>query len=388
MNAISLFSGAMGLDIGLEKAGIDIRLCVEFNKLAASTIRENTRIPLIEKDINNVTTKEMLETAGLKEGEVELLVGGPPCQSFSLAGSKRGLDDSRGNLMTQYLRVLKEASPKYFILENVRGILSARLNYVPEEYKEYDGIKDKPGSVLTFLYNEFRKLGYTISFSLFNAANYGVPQVRERVLVFGAKGSKRIPLPQPTHSKDGRYGTKEWVTLGEAISGLGEPSHDEYISLRPKQLKYMPLIPEGGCWKNLPEDIQESLMGGWKNGGKKGGNTGFLRRLDRNKPSPTLVTSPTMPLTLLCHPTELRPLSIREYARIQQFPDTWRFKGSTMDIYKQIGNAVPVGLGYIAGLQVLKFDKGELEGNEDDSPKIPYCRYKNTTDKDFKFLKI
>ena len=113
-----------------------------------------------------------------------------------------------------------------------------------------------------------------------------------------------------------------------------------------------------------------------------GGKTGFLRRLSNSKPSPTLVTSPIMPATLICHPTELRPLSVKEYARVQQFPDSWRFSGKISDIYKQIGNAVPVGLGYMAGMQIIRFDNGELKGDEDKDNVIPYSRYKNTTDKD------
>lgn len=380
LKAISLFSGAMGLDLGIEKAGVDIRLCVEMNKQAASTIRNNTDIPVIDRDITTVPSAEMLSVSGLKKDEIDMVVGGPPCQAFSTAGARRGLNDFRGNVIIQYLRVVSDLSPRYFILENVRGILSAKLNAVPDEFREYDSIKNLNGSVIRFLANEFKKLGYCISFALFNAANYGVPQIRERVIIFGAKGTKRIPLPQPTHSEQGEASTKKWVTLGDVISDLPEADESEYIPLSRKMLQYMPLVKEGQNWTSLPSEVAREAMGKAYDLG--GGKTGFLRRLSNDKPSPTLVTSPIMPATLICHPTELRPLSVKEYARVQQFPDNWKFSGKIADVYKQIGNAVPVGLGYMAASQIVKFENGELTGNEDMVNRVPYSRYKNTTDKD------
>lgn len=380
LKAISLFSGAMGLDLGIEKAGIDIRLCVEMDKHAVSTIRKNRKIPIINRDITTVPSSEILKTSGLKEGELDLVVGGPPCQAFSTAGARRGLDDFRGNVIIQYLRVVSELQPKYFLLENVRGILSAKLNNIPDSYQEYNSIKELNGSVIQFLTNEFKKLGYTISFALFNSANYGVPQIRERVIIFGNKGSKRIPLPQPTHSEFGLYGTQKWITLGDVIKDLPQPSSSEYKPLNKRLAKYMSLIGEGENWNSLSPEIAKKAMG--KAFYLGGGKTGFLRRLSYNRPSPTLVTSPIMPATLICHPTETRPLSVKEYARVQQFPDDWIFSGNLTDIYKQIGNAVPIGLGYMAGLQITKFDNGELLGNEDAFNQIPYSRYKKTTDKD------
>lgn len=384
MKAISLFSGAMGLDLGVEKAGVDILLCVEMNRNAVNTIRRNTNIPVIDRDINKVSTEVMLETANLDSHDVDLVVGGPPCQAFSTAGAQRGLNDFRGNVIIQYLRVISDIKPKYFILENVRGLLSAKLNKVPEVYNEYEPIKDIKGSVLYFLTQEFRKLGYTISYALFNAANYGVPQVRERMIIFGNKGSKRIPLPQPTYSQNGEYGTKKWVTFGDVAKDLVNAEVKDYIPLRDKTKEVMKLVPEGCNWTSLPPEIARKAMG--KAYDLPGGRTGFLRRLSFERPSPTLVTSPTMPATLLCHPTELRPLSIKEYARIQQFPDNWVFDGELDDIYKQIGNAVPLGLGFMAASQILRFDKGMLAGNEDQLNKIPYSRYKGTTD--FEFPKV
>lgn len=380
-NAISLFSGAMGLDLGIEKAGFDIKVCCEMNKHAAQTIRNNTNIPVIEADINKISTQKILEEAKLKREEVDLVVGGPPCQAFSSAGMRRGLSDFRGNVIIQYLRVVSEIQPRYFILENVRGLLSAKLNAIPEGYEEYSKFIDTKGSVLYFLSQEFKKLGYTISFALFNSANYGVPQIRERMIVFGNKGNERIPLPQPTHSENGSFSTEKWVTLGDVISDLEEPKEGEFAPLRGKIANYIGLLKEGQNWTSLPKDIAKDAMG--KAYELCGGKTGFMRRLSNQKPSPTLVTSPTMPATLLCHPTKNRALSIKEYARIQQFPDNWIFEGKLADIYKQIGNAVPVGLGYMAGKQIIAFDEGKVDLHSDVRPLIPYSRYKGTTDKEF-----
>lgn len=379
-NAISLFSGAMGLDLGVEKAGFKVRVCVEMDKYAVQTIHENTDIPVINKDINQVTTKEILETAKLNPEDVDLVIGGPPCQAFSTAGRQRGLADFRGNVIIQYLRVIKEIRPPYFILENVRGLLSAKLNTVPSEYYEYEATKSLNGSVLHFLVKEFNKLGYSVSHALFNAANYGVPETRERVIMFGHLGDK-IPLPAPTHSKNGENGLQPWVKLKDVIGDLEDESPENYIPLRNKCAKYIHLIGEGENWRVLPKELLPDAMGGAYE--MSGGKTGFYRRLSYDKPSPTLVTSPTMPATLLCHPTQLRPLSIREYARIQQFPDDWIFMGPIDKKYKQIGNAVPVGLGYMAGKQVMDYISGKLDTSKKEASSRVFSRYKGTTDIEF-----
>lgn len=376
-NAISLFSGAMGLDLGIEKAGFDIKVCVEMDKWAVQTIKRNSDIPVIERDINDVTTDEILKTAGLQAKDVTLVVGGPPCQAFSTAGKQRGLADFRGNVILQYLRVVREIRPKYFILENVRGLLSAKLNQAPAEYAEYDYMKDIKGSVIQFLVLEFKKLGYAVSYALLNAANYGVPEKRERVIMIGHLGN-RVPLPKPTHSEFGEFGTKKWVTLRDVIGDLEDRDDLHYIGLREKVLPYMVMLKEGQNWRNLPPEIAAKAMG--KAYVLSGGKTGFLRRLSFNEPSPTLVTSPTMPATQLCHPTKLRPLSVEEYARIQQFPDSWIFEGRIETIYKQIGNAVPVGLGFAVGNQVMRHIMGVTSYSEERDNKIPYSRYRLATD--------
>lgn len=376
-NAISLFSGAMGLDLGIEKAGFKIRVCVEMDKNAVATIRQNSNTPVIDRDISTVSTDEILSAAGLSKKDVALVVGGPPCQAFSTAGRQRGLSDFRGHVILQYLRIVSDIKPEYFVLENVRGLLSAKLNHVPDEYSGYEQIKDKKGSVLAFLTDQFKHLGYSISYALLNAANYGVPEKRERVIVIGHLG-ERVPLPNPTHSESGSFGTKKWVTLKEALNGLGAAETMHYIPLRPKTAPYMRLLKEGQNWRNLPDEAAREAMG--KAYFLGGGKTGFLRRLSFDEPAPTLVTSPTMPATLLCHPTELRPLSIEEYARIQQFPDNWKFNGNIETIYKQIGNAVPVGLGYAVGMQIMRHINNTIDKDEEANNQIPYSRYRNSVD--------
>lgn len=382
-NTISLFSGAMGLDLGIEKAGFKIRVCVEKDKWAAQTIRANTSIPVIERDINDVPTDEILAAAGIGRQDVTLVIGGPPCQAFSTAGKQKGFADFRGNVMLQYLRVVRDIMPEFFIMENVRGLQSAKLNSVPAEYAEYEPIKDVKGSAFHFMVAEFRKLGYSISHALLNAANYGVPEKRERIVVIGHRG-ERVPIPSPTHSENGEFGTKKWNTLRSCIGDMEHRTDLHYTELRKRSLPYMKILKEGQNWRNLPEDMAMQAMG--KAYFLSRGKTGFLRRLKFDEPSPTLVTSPTMPATLLCHPTQLRPLSIEEYARIQQIPDSWTFNGRLETIYKQIGNAVPVGFGQAVGQQIMRFINGQTSANEEARNKIPYSRYKNTTYRDFAIM--
>lgn len=382
-NTISLFSGAMGLDLGIEKVGFKIRVCVEKDKWAAQTIRANTSIPVIERDINDVHTDEILAAAGIGRQDVTLVIGGPPCQAFSTAGKQKGFADFRGNVMLQYLRVVRDIMPEFFIMENLRGLQSAKLNSVPAEYAEYEPIKDVKGSAFHFMVAEFRKLGYSISHALLNAANYGVPEKRERIVVIGHRG-ERVPIPSPTHSENGEFGTKKWNTLRCCIGDMEHRTDLHYTELRKRSLPYMKILKEGQNWHNLPEDMAMQAMG--KAYFLSVGKTGFLRRLKFDEPSPTLVTSPTMPATLLCHPTQLRLLSIEEYARIQQFPDSWTFNGRLETIYKQIGNAVPVGLGQAVGQQIMRFINGQTSANEEARNKIPYSRYKNTTYRDFAIM--
>lgn len=370
LRAISLFSGAMGLDLGLEQAGFDILACVENDKKCAETIADNRpEVRLYPEDINKVDPLEILKDLSLKPGEIDLVAGGPPCQAFSTAGRRRSLEDFRGNVIVRFLDYVKAIKPRYFILENVRGLLSAKLANTPPEYEEYKEMENAPGSVVWFLNSEFQKLGYKVSFSLFDASLYDVPQRRERIIIFGALSDEEVEIPQPITPLNPK-------TLRDAIGDIQDGQHD-FIELGEKAKKYLSLLKGGQHWKNLPQNLQMEAMG--KSYHLQGGKTGFYRRLSWDKPSPTLVTHPTMPATMLAHPEELRPLSVQEYARIQMFPDDWRFSGKPISIYKQIGNAVPVGLGLMAGKAIIS----HMEKQQIKAVVLRTSRYHRTSHKEF-----
>ncbi len=380
---ISTFSGAMGLDNGLEQAGFHVRLCVEVAKAMAGTIKLNKPdIPLIVDDIRNYSGADLKRKAGLAENEdVFLLCGGPPCQAFSTAGKRKGFEDDRGNVFLKFIDLIGEIRPKYFLLENVRGLLSASYR-APEGSDEKKGGYGLPtpqaekGTALMYALKKIRELGYSATFTLYDAANYGVPQRRERVIVLGSRDGYEIPLIPPTHSRDGGNGLKKWLTFKDAVKGLRSCT---FAPIPQKRLHYFKMLGPGQYWKDLPEELQPEAMG--KAYHLAGGKTGFFRRLAWDAPSPTLVTCPTMPATELVHPVENRALSIEEYARIQMFPDTWKFDGKLADIYKQIGNAVPTGLGLAAGRHLLWFDSLTDEEKKTlriKDPNAEYSRYKNT----------
>jgi len=378
-SVISTFSGAMGLDNGLEKAGFSIRLAVEREKVMCDTIRLNKPgLPLIEDDISHYSGADLLRAAGMKRGEPFLLCGGPPCQAFSTAGKRRGFEDERGNVFFKFISLIDEIRPHYFLIENVRGLLSA--SYVPPELR--GKMAPRKGTALSYILNRIQATGYQCSFTLYDAANYGVPQRRERVIILGSREGYTLPLIPPTHSRKGERGLQPWVSLREALEGVSSCTAG---TIPAKRARYYRYLRGGQNWKNLPEELQREAMG--KSYALQGGKTGFYRRLDWDKPSPTLVTCPTMPATELCHPEEIRPLSLEEYARIQMFPDTWKFAGSVADVYRQIGNAVPVGLAEAAGKHLMWFDslsEGEKEAWSDvRNENVEYSRYKNTDSSHF-----
>ncbi|MBV6437841.1 MAG: Modification methylase HaeIII [Anaerolineae bacterium] len=348
LTAISLFSGALGLDLGVERAGFDIRVAVEIDKTACNTIRANRpELCLVEGDVSKLTGSELLEFAGVDSGALTLLFGGAPCQSFSTAGRRQSLSDPRGNLVLEFIRLVDEMKPDYFILENVRGILSAAIKHRPI----VDRLDDRPndpdeeqGSVLRYMYELFDRIGYVTHHRLLMAADFGVPQKRQRVFFIGSKNGSMVPFPNPTHSETPDLFTpKPWVTLKYAFENL-EQTEVEAPGYTEERLRYMRFVPQGGYWRDLPKELQKQALGGAYFA--TGGRVGFYRRLSLDAPAPTLVTSPDQKGTMMCHPTEDRPLSVAEYARIQQFPDNWVFTGSMSAKYRQIGNAVPVGLSY------------------------------------------
>lgn len=380
--ALSFFSGAMGLDLGLEQAGISPVLACEFDKACRATIQDNKPNIALLGDINAYDAAQVREAAGLgKKQEIDLIAGGPPCQAFSSAGLRRGFEDARGNVFLKYINLALELRPRFLVIENVRGLLSAPLKHRPHEHRGKDfpplAEAEQPGGALRHVIDVLEDSGYGVSFNLYNAANFGAPQIRERIILVSSRDGTQIPFLTPTHDQYGKHGLLPWRTFREAIAGLDE-THQDFVRFPEKRLVYYRMLKDGQNWRNLPESLQHKALG--KSFEAGGGKTGFLRRLAWDKPAPTLVTHPAMPATDLCHPELDRPLSVQEYARVQQFPDHWRFAGSTLDKYRQIGNAVPVSLGAAVGRLITSRLAGRVQPKPDC---FAYSRYKGTSHLDW-----
>ncbi|HBC86545.1 MAG TPA: DNA (cytosine-5-)-methyltransferase [Lentisphaeria bacterium] len=349
---ISLFSGAMGLDLGMEAAGFSCAGCLEIDKRACETIRINRpEIPLIEGDIKDWNNGgKLLSFFGLKDSDVNVMVGGPPCPSFSTAGKRQAFNDPRGQVMFDFLKLVDEIRPSFFVMENVRGILSAALEHIPLAERNKCTSCFGKGTVMSLLNQQFEKMGYTVTAQLVNAADYGTPQKRERVVFLGSRDGYQLVMPVGSYGPEETLFQQRWRTLGDAIDNLHDKK-PEFTPFSPSRIRFLSLLKEGQNWRDLPLEMQREALGGAYE--STGGRVGFYRRLTLKKPSPTVSTSPIQKSTCLCHPTELRPLSVKEYARIQQFPDEWIFSGTTSDKYRQIGNAVPIGLGYVIGKTVM-----------------------------------
>jgi len=363
----------MGLDLGLEASGFDTLVAVEMDKWCCQTIRFNRpALPLIHGDIRDVTASHILDIAGVAKGEVDLVAGGPPCQSFSTAGNRSSISDVRGGLFQDFARLVDGIQPRFFVMENVRGILSAAIRHRPLKLR---GPKhpplapdEQPGSALAVILDTLENaVGYEVVFGLVDAVNYGVPQFRQRVIFLGSRdhefdsvrwAPERMPIHEllpPTHAEEPSADRPwRWRTLGDALDGLEEDP--EYLRYSEARLKYLRMIPAGHNWRYLRrfgEHVVRAALGGAY--GSDGGKVGFFRRLTFERPCPTVTATPIQKGTSLCHPEEDRVLSVREYARVQQFPDDWVFVGSTAEKYKQIGNAVPVGLGKAIGETLRAF---------------------------------
>jgi len=349
-DVISFFSGAMGLDIGLMDAGLNVKVGQDFDTTCVATMKANGH-NVLKGDIRRIDPQDMLDIAGLQRGEPFLVCGGPPCQPFSTAGKRLGINDPRGSLFMDYIRMIDYIRPRFFIMENVKGLMSATLKRVPLKGRNNQALApdERPGSVLDVILSQFSSLGYKTVCGLLDAVNYGVPQFRERFVLIGSRDNEDIFLPVPTHFQMHQDRNYLWRTLRDAIGDL-EYSNSECDTFSKERLDMLKLIPEGGNWKNLPPSLIPKAMGGAYLSG--GGKVGFYRRLSYDQPSPTLVTSPVQKASMLCHPTLNRPLSVKEYARIQQFPDDWIFTGTTAAKYRQIGNAVPVGLAKALGMAI------------------------------------
>ncbi len=328
-NSIELFAGAGGLALGLEEAGFKHVLLNELDKSACATLRHNRpNWNVIEGDIRKVDFTAY-------KNSIDLLTGGFPCQAFSYAGKKLGFEDIRGTMFFEFARALKEIQPKIFLAENVKGLLS-----------------HDDGKTLKTIKNIINELGYElVEDNVYKAIFYKVPQKRERLILVGVRKDlveKAVFTPPSPY--------KRILTVKDALKKGVLFESDVPISVGQKyperKKEIFDHVPEGGYWRDLPLDLQKEYMQASFYLG--GGKTGMARRLSWNEPSLTLTCAPAQKQTERCHPTESRPLTVREYARIQTFPDNWIFQGSMSAQYKQIGNAVPVNLSLALGKALIK----------------------------------
>jgi len=314
---VELFAGAGGLALGLEKAGLKTIFLNENNKDAVKTLIKNRP----KWDVNN----EDIKNVSFKGIKADVVTGGFPCQAFSYAGKKLGFEDTRGTLFFEFSRAVKEIQPKIFIAENVAGLVS-----------------HDEGRTLKTILKIFREDldHYDVEYKVLNSVDFSVPQKRKRIIIVGTKKGIKFNFPKE-HNKI--------ITVGEALKNVPKSEGTTYSE---KRKRVMELIPPGGCWINLPEKVKKEYMGVSINSG--GGKRGMARRISWDEPCLTLTTSPSQKQTERCHPKETRPFTIREYARIQTFPDDWEFEGSISSQYKQIGNAVPVKLAEEIGKEIVK----------------------------------
>ena len=326
---VELFAGAGGLALGLEQAGFKSLLLNEKDKYACQTLRLNRPDwNVVEDDITNVDFSHL-------KGNVDLLTGGFPCQPFSYAGKQLGFEDLRGTLVFEMARAIKEIQPKVFLAENVKGLT-----------------ENDNGRTLETIIRVLEELGYTIvEKDIYKAIFYKVPQKRERLIIVGVRNdlAEKVKFVKP--SPYYRLLTvKDALQAGELFDSPVPESVGQAYPKRKAEI--MAHVPEGGYWRDLPIELQkEYMLGSFYLGG---GKTGMARRLSWNEPSLTLTCAPAQKQTERCHPSEHRPLTTREYARIQTFPDDWQFAGSATQVYKQIGNAVPVNLALAVGKAIVR----------------------------------
>ncbi len=325
---LELFAGAGGLAIGMEKAVLNCVALNEIDKFACATLRQNRpNWKVLEGDIKDFDFSDF-------RNKVDVVTGGFPCQAFSYAGKKLGLADARGTLFYEFARVVKEVNPPICIGENVRGLLS------------HDG-----GKTLKGMISILDEIGYkVVPVEVLKAINYKVPQKRERLILVGIRKDIEIKYeyPKPYHKV---YNLKDALKKGELFDT--DVPKSEGAKYPKSKREVLELVPPKGYWRDLPLEVQKLFMGGSFYLG--GGKTGIARRIGWDEPCLTLTCSPAQKQTERCHPEETRPFTVREYARIQTFPDDWEFAGSIAQQYKQIGNAVPVNLGMEVGYSIVKF---------------------------------
>lgn len=324
-SSVELFAGAGGLALGLEQAGFEVKCLVEFEKYACETLRMNRPCwNVIEEDIVKIAETGINKYLPTDCEEIDFVSGGYPCQAFSYAGKKLGLEDVRGTMFFYFARIVEELRPKVFLAENVRGLLT------------HDG-----GRTLRTMLDIYQSMGYRVETHLMHAVDYGVAQKRERLIIVGVRNdlSARYRLPKPYSKK---------LVLRDVLKDVPVSEGEKYP---PKKERILKLVPPGGYWRDLPDNLAREYMG--KSYFSGGGRTGMARRISWDEPCLTLTCSPAQKQTERCHPDETRPFTVREYARIQSFPDDWQFAGGLSAQYKQIGNAVPVELAKAIGLSLV-----------------------------------
>ena len=325
---LELFAGAGGLAIGFEKAGIECEALNEIDKWACQTLRENRpNWNVLEGDIKNFSFEKY-------KNQIDIVSGGFPCQSFSYAGKRLGFNDARGTLFYEFARVVKEVNPLICVGENVKGL------------KSHDN-----GKTLNGMISILDELGYNVvPVQVLKAINYRVPQKRERIFLIGIRKdiNLKYQYPKPHNTI---YNLADALKKG-SLYNCDVPK-SEGAKYPPHKKEVLDLVPPKGYWRNLPLEIQKEYMG--KSFFLGGGKTGMARRIGWDEPSLTLTCSPAQKQTERCHPDETRPFTVREYARIQTFPDDWKFAGSVSQQYKQIGNAVPCNLGQEVGYSLIQF---------------------------------
>ncbi len=325
---LELFAGAGGMALGLEKAGLKSVLLNEIDSHACKTLRKNRpEWNVVEGDVSQVDFTPYRDT-------VDVLAGGFPCQAFSYAGKKLGFEDTRGTLFFEFARAVKEINPKVLLAENVRGLLN-----------------HDDGRTLDTIKNIITDLGYTLfEPRVLKAIFYKVPQKRERLIIVAVRNDLANNIDYEWPSSYNKILTlKDALKKGELYdTDVPESEGQKYPK---RKAEILSMVPPGGYWRDLPEDIQKEYM--LKSFYLGGGKTGMARRLSWDEPSLTLTCAPAQKQTERCHPEETRPLTVREYARIQTFPDDWVFEGPISAKYKQIGNAVPVNLSFAVGKSVV-----------------------------------
>jgi DNA (cytosine-5)-methyltransferase 1 len=315
VTVLELFAGAGGMALGLEEAGLETVGLIEIDKDACATLRDNRpKWNIIHQDVSNVDYSKF---------KADIVVGGFPCQAFSYAGKGLGFEDTRGTLFFEFARAIKEVKPKIFVGENVEGL------------KNHDD-----GRTLKTMVNILCDLGYNVQMKVLNSVDYTVAQKRKRVFLVGTIPGYHFVYPTPHEEK---------IVLRDALKNVPESKGTKYSEKRHKVLE---MVPPGGCWVDLPLKVQKEFMGASFTSG--GGRRGMARRISWDEQCLTLTTSPSQKQTERCHPEETRPFTIREYARIQSFPDKWKFNGSVSSCYKQIGNAVAVNVATALGEQLIE----------------------------------